>query len=263
MSSKARADPSTDFSTDFSMQPDLLTPRSKTFVALGETYGLRVEHNVKMQQEMNQAWANQLWAFLDIGGLFLITRRAEHKFLSSFIFAATILCRSAYTVLSRPLDTCEDLMETIHPEAYYSLCLTMAYMCIDLVVSATDSAADKSMDRSMKLHHIMAILVVGSVQYFGTGHGVGAYVGINELSTLFLSTMYEAPVQWQPTCKVLFAVTFFLCRILLLPFVIWKVLPCSDYPSWVSIFTFLILHFGLNCFWMRSIAAKCQRQLQY
>jgi hypothetical protein len=193
-------------------------------------------------------------AVLNISALFYGSRAARRPFLSSFVFASVICGLSLHTLLTRHTRGCEALMVEPHPNSHFCLALTFAYMTADIFWST-------NLRTSMLVHHLMAVAIVLAVQHSQSGYGVGAWVGLNEFSTLFLSTMREVPAAWQLIFRLLFAVSFFICRVLLLPVVLVQVWPCSDNAAWYPVMTFLLLHTCLNFFWMHAILRKCLRQL--
>ena len=189
---------------------------------------------------------------------FLIAHTVNIPILPSFVFSSISSTLSLYTILTSPMmNTCESLLYQ-NPCNYTDFMITSAisYMSLDLLVS--------KLKYSMIIHHAMVILIVLYIQHFQTGYGVGLYLGLTEISTLFLDVIYHVPDRARHTCKMLFATTFFIFRIVLIPYIIFSVSSCrANYGVVTPIFIYLWLHMLLNSYWMVLIGRKCIRSFSH
>ena len=137
------------------------------------------------------------------------------------------------------------------PAFNYLLIVLIEYLLFDLIANKTKKDA--------KIHHCIVIAVAAYAFCFGKMHSVGVLLLLNEISTVFLnlSLMGQKP---QLLIKFCFVISFFIFRILLIPFVIlYCILPQMKTLEDVGILLTIVAHFGLNFYWWTKIVKKIQK----
>ncbi len=128
-----------------------------------------------------------------------------------------------------------------HWAGHTSALLTIQYMMYDIM---------NIKHKEFYLHHFMAIIASLYTLYTNTYQVLVLFIELNEISTIFLNL-----ITWNISfAKPMFALTFFVCRIILLIWIIfWEGVP--------SVFLTLLLqlHFLINMFWFVKIIRRIRR----
>ena len=102
------------------------------------------------------------------------------------------------------------------------------------------------------IHHGLAILTSGYVLHTGRFSNLVLLVEVNELSTIFMAASY---LNFYPdVMRVLFAVSFFWCRIVWLGWILWNKSIGDTFLC-----TAMSVHYVVNVYWFRRIVQKALR----
>ena len=103
-------------------------------------------------------------------------------------------------------------------------------------------------------HHILAIIASSYVMYTRNYETLVLYIEVNEVSTIFLNLAYLNILK--NTNEFLFVITFILCRIIWLPWII-------IYKEVNGILLYIMyLHYILQLFWLFKIFKKIGKLLR-
>ncbi len=133
----------------------------------------------------------------------------------------------------------------------YLLIMLIVYLLFDLIANETK--------KDMKLHHIIVIIGATYSFCYGIMHSVGVLLLLNEISTVFLNV---SSIQTNPTklIKIGFVISFFIFRILLIPFIIcYCIIPSIQIKTDYIILIMLCLHMVLNFNWFIKIIKKVKK----
>lgn len=103
-------------------------------------------------------------------------------------------------------------------------------------------------------HHILAIIASSYVMYTNRYETLVLYIEVNEISTIFLNLAYLNILK--NINEFLFVLTFILCRIIWLPWII-----INKEVNGILLYI-MYLHYILQLFWLLKILKKIRKLLQ-
>lgn len=179
-----------------------------------------------------------------------------HGYNLSFVHALFQSITSLALLPTLTLDECYLIEDMLIPEFEICLLVLIIYLAFDLC--ANECKID------VQIHHITVLFVAGLSLYFGSLHTIGVLLLLNEISTVFLNMSYwfktEPQKKRKSHCEVLirilFVVSFFLFRVLLIPFVLVLMFSCA-----YTVLEYIMLlaigsHAVLNFYWFSKIIKK-------
>jgi hypothetical protein len=110
----------------------------------------------------------------------------------------------------------------------------------------------------MIIHHLVVIICCIIGLNIESHQMVGMFIMLNEASTPFLNLIKMNICK--AVSEILFLVTFFIFRLLLLPYLIVVLWPCTDNRTTVIIFIIVCGLFCLNLHWGRLIYLQCMKR---
>lgn len=130
---------------------------------------------------------------------------------------------------------------------------------LQVIVLFTYTLADLYLHRNQKtemiVHHIIVCIMCVISRIFNDFKILGTFVLLNEASTIFLNLRILRP---SFLCDVMFVVTFFILRILGLPFVFWQFIKCE---APIGVLMALFCHVILNYYWGFKIVKNIIKDL--
>jgi hypothetical protein len=131
------------------------------------------------------------------------------------------------------------------------------YLVFDLMIMIYESNYQKA----MLIHHIYSIIGLSFAIYYDTALYLVVWCSLNEISTMPLGCipLLKCYPSLQHKCKQIFAASFVIFRILLLPYVIQMTLSDYDYIDeddfrlFTFILGFFIVHGTMNLYWLYRI----------
>lgn len=169
-------------------------------------------------------------------GFCILEAWTDDRDVCSFVHAATT---AFVALLQVPFMMQANLDASDTNIGMLSATLTLNYMLYDLKNIKTTAYC---------LHHTMAIVASAYVVLTGLYGNMVLYIGINEVSTIFLILAQRNPCT---LLRVFFAATFFLCRPCWLTWMLYAK-PMDD----SLILTLFLGHYAVNLWWLACIARR-------
>lgn len=186
-----------------------------------------------------------------------------HSFLGSAVHSIAAIVFASYILATGVLSS--DKIFATSPASFAALHLTVGYAVGDMVICLRDPYLRRS--HSTMLHHLAMIAGIGMCLYYQLFTFFVVYRFLSELSTPFVnlrSVIYEVgdkKGRWYFISSIGMMVTFFLCRILVIPWhtyhLFMAVLSANAATVPLVLKVYMIVNFTafdtLNIFWFNKI----------